>query len=145
LFHSSFAFWRAQKLTRGQDNWSISELMHAVVILAHFHALCSFIYGCGINAELDMTDDLAPTVASSASTSPATPGTSPGVVNGSGSVEEGGGGGIEALMERMRKLTEEAQEEMTQEELQKRFERIETQTSERKSFKIFWVHFVAEI
>ena len=105
--------------------------MHAVVILAHFHALCSFIYGCGINAELDSEEGhtLAPPSPTSSSVSP---GTSPGTHNGSvSSVEEGGG--IEALMERMRKLTEEAQEEMTQEELQKRFERIETQTSECKS------------
>lgn len=45
-------------------------------------------------------------------------------------------GGIEALMERMRKLTEEAQEEMTQEELQKRFERVENQSAECKKTNI---------
>ena len=41
-------------------------------------------------------------------------------------------GGIEALMERMKRLTEEAQEEMTPEELLKTFERVETQSAERK-------------
>ena len=30
--------------------------MHAVVLLAHFHSLASFIYGCGINAEIDHED-----------------------------------------------------------------------------------------
>ena len=42
-----------QKLTRGNDNWSLSEVMHAIVLLAHFHSLGSFVYGCGINAEID--------------------------------------------------------------------------------------------
>lgn len=41
--------------------------------------------------------------------------------------------GIEALMEKMKKLTE-AQEEMTQEELLKRFQRVETQSAEREYF-----------
>jgi len=119
------------KLTRGQDNWSISELMHAIVILTHFHALCSFVYGCGINAELDSEEGhtLAPLSPNTASTSP---GTSPVPLGGgsgsNSSMEEGGG--IEQLMEKMKQLTEETLEEMTQEELQKRFEKIETQTSE---------------
>lgn len=39
-------------------------------------------------------------------------------------------GGIEALMERMRKLNEEEPEEMTQEELLKRFEKVEAQSTE---------------
>jgi len=40
-------------------------------------------------------------------------------------------GGIEVLMERMRKLTEE-QQEMTQEELVKRFQKLESQSAECK-------------
>jgi hypothetical protein len=31
----------------------MSEVMHALALLAHFHALASFIYGSGINAEID--------------------------------------------------------------------------------------------
>jgi len=31
----------------------MSELMQAFVLLAHFHSLASFIYGCGVNAEID--------------------------------------------------------------------------------------------
>ena len=42
-----------QKLTTGKDNWSISELVHALILLAHFHALSSFVYGCGITPEVD--------------------------------------------------------------------------------------------
>lgn len=40
-----------QKLTRGQDNWSLSEVMHALILLAHFHSLCSFVSGCDIRDE----------------------------------------------------------------------------------------------
>jgi len=36
-----------------QDNWSMSELMHAIVLLAHFHALASFVFGCGVTSETD--------------------------------------------------------------------------------------------
>ena len=31
----------------------MSELVHAIVILAHFHSLASFALGCGINPEID--------------------------------------------------------------------------------------------
>ncbi|CAN7983599.1 unnamed protein product [Ixodes pacificus] len=44
-----------EKLTKGKNNWSLSEVVQAIVILAHFHALSSFVFGCGINA--DMEDD----------------------------------------------------------------------------------------
>lgn len=46
-----------QKLTKGKGkgnaNWSISEIVHAVVILTHYHSLASFVFGCGINPEID--------------------------------------------------------------------------------------------
>jgi PA26 p53-induced protein (sestrin) len=34
----------------------MSELMQAVVLLAHFHSLASFILGCGVNSEIDHPD-----------------------------------------------------------------------------------------
>ncbi|XP_058145302.1 sestrin-3 isoform X2 [Dasypus novemcinctus] len=41
-----------QKLVKtGENNWSLPELVHAVVLLAHFHALASFVFGSGINPE----------------------------------------------------------------------------------------------
>lgn len=40
-----------ERLTKGKNNWSLSEVVQAIVILAHFHALSSFVFGCGINAE----------------------------------------------------------------------------------------------
>lgn len=42
-----------QKLTKGDDNWTIAEVVHAIVLLAHFHSLSSFVFSCGINEELD--------------------------------------------------------------------------------------------
>lgn len=40
-----------QKLTKGQDSWSLAEVVHALVLLAHFHSLSSFVFGSGINDE----------------------------------------------------------------------------------------------
>jgi len=33
--------------------WSLAEVVHAIVILAHFHSLSSFVFSCGLNQELD--------------------------------------------------------------------------------------------
>lgn len=41
-------------MTKGEDSWSLSELVHAIVLLAHFHSLSSFVFSCGINEELDL-------------------------------------------------------------------------------------------
>lgn len=42
-----------QRLTKGTDSWSLAEVVHAIVLLAHFHSLSSFVFSCGINEELD--------------------------------------------------------------------------------------------
>lgn len=34
----------------------MGELVHALVLLAHWHAMAGFVFGCGINAELDMPE-----------------------------------------------------------------------------------------
>jgi sestrin len=39
---------------KDQDNWSLSELLQAIVILAHFHSLSSFVFGCGMVSEIDL-------------------------------------------------------------------------------------------
>ncbi|XP_016042616.1 sestrin-3 isoform X2 [Erinaceus europaeus] len=50
-----------QELVRtGENNWSLPELVHAVVLLAHYHALASFVLGSGINPESEPSQ---PTVA----------------------------------------------------------------------------------
>ncbi|KAF4530275.1 hypothetical protein B566_EDAN007316 [Ephemera danica] len=35
-----------EKLTKGTDSWSLAEVVHAIVLLAHFHSLASFVFGC---------------------------------------------------------------------------------------------------
>eukprot|EP01136_Pigoraptor_vietnamica_P034938 Opistho-1_new@99481 len=43
-----------QKLLRGKDSWSLSELVQAIVLLVQFHSLAGFVFGCGVTPELDM-------------------------------------------------------------------------------------------
>jgi sestrin len=121
-----------QRLTQGNDNWSIAELTHAVVLLAHFHSLASFVYGCGINAEVDQVDGHSFRSPSNGSSeggkSPLS--RSPHSLGGSHSSTQEMEGGIEMLMEKMRRLTEDAETEVTEEELLKRFERVETLSAE---------------
>eukprot|EP00061_Rhincodon_typus_P016600 g44905.t1 len=38
-------------LKTGEHCWSLAELVHGVVLLAHYHSLASFVFGCGISAE----------------------------------------------------------------------------------------------
>lgn len=44
-----------QELTRGTNNWSLSEVVHAIVLLSHFHSLSSFVFSCGLTQELENT------------------------------------------------------------------------------------------
>ncbi|XP_037083558.1 sestrin homolog [Pollicipes pollicipes] len=37
-----------ERLVRGRDNWSLGELLQALTILAHYHAVCSFVHGCRV-------------------------------------------------------------------------------------------------
>ena len=59
LYHSFdfnfvlFAFLFQKLVKTGENNWSLPELVPAVVLLAHFHALASFVFGSGINPERD--------------------------------------------------------------------------------------------
>ncbi len=36
-----------------EPRWSLAELIHAVVLMAHAHSLCSLVWGCGLNPEPD--------------------------------------------------------------------------------------------
>lgn len=36
-------------------SWSLAEIVHAIVILTHFHSLSSFVFSCGLTQELDKT------------------------------------------------------------------------------------------
>lgn len=41
-----------QLLKAEAHSWSLAELIHAVVLLTHYHSLASFTFGCGITPEL---------------------------------------------------------------------------------------------
>nr|XP_018896191.1 PREDICTED: sestrin homolog isoform X1 [Bemisia tabaci] len=118
-----------EKLTKGADSWSLAEVVHAIVLLTHFHSLCSFVFGCGISEEADRQMNAEKTKASPVeasnnkvlSSSPR----SKQVRDGWSEAEVG----VETLMERMKTLSERAQE-FSAEERAKRFERVESQSVE---------------
>ncbi|XP_046601471.1 sestrin-3 [Neodiprion lecontei] len=141
-----------EKLTKGADNWSLAEVVHAIVLLAHFHSLSSFVFSCGINEELDSSSghhykecsgkdngkNVQPVkdikVPSSSPTkipgstdktdNMPSPPPSPSIL---GEQEVG----VETLMERMKRLSEKSESyQITQEELSKRFETVESQSAE---------------
>ncbi|KAL0480423.1 hypothetical protein AKO1_011085 [Acrasis kona] len=43
-------------LCKGADAWSIAELVHAVVIMCHFHSMSGFVYGNGILPDNEPTN-----------------------------------------------------------------------------------------
>nr|XP_012221931.1 PREDICTED: sestrin-3 isoform X2 [Linepithema humile] len=137
-----------EKLAKGDDNWSLGEVVHAIVLLAHFHSLSSFVFSCGINEELDNvtghhykniqdSSKAVPPAKDNLTSSPKkipnsdgkietmpSPPSSPSIV---GEQEVG----VETLMERMKRLSEKSEShQITQEELSKRFETVETQSAE---------------
>ncbi|KAK7486619.1 hypothetical protein BaRGS_00022144, partial [Batillaria attramentaria] len=111
------------KLTQGTDTWSLSEVTQALIICAHIQSLCSFVFGCGIRAELDQGGcTMRPPSTSGDDSDDYSSDSSSGEPNAN-FLEENG---LETLMMKMRQLTEEATlQETTQEELLKRFESVE--------------------
>uniref|UniRef100_A0A2K6BKN8 Sestrin 3 n=1 Tax=Macaca nemestrina TaxID=9545 RepID=A0A2K6BKN8_MACNE len=112
----------------GENNWSLPELVHAVVLLAHYHALASFVFGSGINPERDPEISNGFTLISVNNFCVCDLANDNNIENASLS---GGNFGIvdslselEALMERMKRLQEEREdEEASQEEMSTRFEK----------------------
>jgi len=111
-----------EKLTKGTDSWSLAEVVHAIVILTHFHSLCSFVFACGVNQEVESNDH--PEGASiqikkeiKGDPPPPPSPTEPEV-------------GINTLMQRMKHLEEQNSHEFNPVELAKRFENVEFQSAE---------------
>lgn len=112
-----------EKLLKGQDHWSLSELVQAIVILIHTHTLCGFVYGCGITPEIDRDGGHTFKLRSLSDSK-------------SGSIEgdEIAVNGIQNrscmadLLEKMREVKAEHNvlKETTQEELYEQFERVES-------------------
>lgn len=102
-----------------EPRWSLAELIHAVVLMAHAHSLCSFVWGCGLNPEPDHVGGYTfqPPSPSHFPHSPHSPAHEDGrqeLVDGAMEVE--------VLMQRMVELQQQ-EEECTQEEMVTRFER----------------------
>ncbi|XP_075995669.1 sestrin-2 isoform X2 [Genypterus blacodes] len=102
--------------------WSLAELIHAVVLMAHAHASCSFVWGCGLNPEPDHMGGFAfhPPSPGHGPCSPHSPAHEEGRQELVDGVME-----VEVLMKRMVQLQQqqEEEEECTQEEMVTRFER----------------------
>lgn len=39
-------------MVKGPNAWSMSDLGHAIILLVHFHSLCSFVFACNLNDEI---------------------------------------------------------------------------------------------
>ncbi|NXW34228.1 SESN1 protein, partial [Phaetusa simplex] len=126
-----------QLLKTEENSWSLAELIHAVVLLTHYHSLASFTFGCGISPEIDCEGGhtFRPPSVSNYCICDITNGyhgvdeihTSPTgsipvsicLIKSTESVCE-----VEALMEKMKQLQEcRDEEEASQEEMATRFER----------------------
>ncbi|XP_054619264.1 sestrin-2 isoform X2 [Dunckerocampus dactyliophorus] len=99
--------------------WSLAELIHAVILMAHAHSLCSFVWGCGLNPEPD--HDAGHTF------QPPSPGHQTGSPHSPAHEDSrqelvDGAMEVEVLMKRMVELQQQ-EEEYTQEEMVTRFER----------------------
>ncbi|XP_015227901.1 PREDICTED: sestrin-2-like isoform X1 [Cyprinodon variegatus] len=99
-----------------EPRWSLAELIHAVILMAHTHSLCSFVWGCGLNPEPDHIGGhtFCPPSPSHIPHSPAHEDGRQELADGA--VE------VEVLMKRMVELQQQ-EEECTQEEMVTRFER----------------------
>ncbi|XP_057345454.1 sestrin-1 isoform X2 [Manis pentadactyla] len=112
-----------------EHSWSLAELVHAVVLLTHYHSLASFTFGCGVSPEIHCDGGHTfrpPSVGNYCICD---------IANGNHSMDEmhvNSAGNVsvsdpflevEALMEKMRHLQECRDEEAaSQEEMASRFE-----------------------
>ncbi|XP_010767262.1 sestrin-2-like isoform X2 [Notothenia coriiceps] len=99
--------------------WSLAELIHAVVLMAHAHSLCSFVWGCGLNPEPDHIGGY--TFQLPSPIHPAHSPQCPAHEDGRQEIVDGAME-VEVLMQRMVELQLQ-EEECTQEEMVTRFER----------------------
>ena len=114
-------------------------MVHAIVLLAHFHSLSSFVFSCGLTQELDTTessqkndhnktqhktDNLSRTPVSHNHGQPQ--------MNGHSDETKKQGVTVDALMLRMKVLSEK-NDEMSETELSNRFKNVELQAAELPS------------
>uniref|UniRef100_A0A8C5QWS1 Sestrin 1 n=1 Tax=Leptobrachium leishanense TaxID=445787 RepID=A0A8C5QWS1_9ANUR len=114
-----------QLLKTGENNWSLAELIHAVVLLAHYHSLASFTFGCGINPEIQSNGGptFRPPSVGNYCICDITNGNHEGHTPAGSVVVSESSCEVEALMEKMKQLQEIRPDEMaSQEEMATRFE-----------------------
>ncbi|KAM3602267.1 uncharacterized protein V6R79_001120 [Siganus canaliculatus] len=121
-----------ERLLKAEEHsWSLAELIHAVVLLTHYHSLASFTFGCGIMPDIqcDGGHTFRPPSLSQYCVCD--------IANGNGHVNlpddllgnQDLSGEVEVLMERMKQLQEcRDDEEASQEEMATRFEREKTES-----------------
>ncbi|XP_011501309.1 PREDICTED: sestrin homolog isoform X2 [Ceratosolen solmsi marchali] len=137
-----------ENLTKGEGNWSLSELVHAIILLVHFHSLSTFLFSCGITKKLEnlqthSCEFNSKSAESLAVPDPERPANSPVPISRRSSQDEDSLSSsppsivgeqevkLQTLMERMKDLSEKSDSfEFTEEELAKRFETIEKQSAE---------------
>ncbi|XP_055512606.1 sestrin-1-like isoform X2 [Leucoraja erinacea] len=111
-------------LRAGENSWSLAELIHAVVLLTHYHSLASFVLGCGVRPDLDQDGGFTfrpPSPRNCDSDSSCS--SSGSEDTGTASTSREDLRELEVLMEKMRLLQEGRQsEEASQEEKASRFE-----------------------
>ncbi|KAK6489967.1 sestrin-1-like isoform X1 [Huso huso] len=120
-----------QLLKAEEHSWSLAELIHAVVLLTHYHSLASFTFSCGISPEIHCDGGHTfrpPSISNYCACD---------IANGNGTLDEIQGNHaltdtpceVEALMEKMKQLQEcRDEEEASQEEMATRFEREKTES-----------------
>ncbi|RUS75477.1 hypothetical protein EGW08_016761 [Elysia chlorotica] len=116
------------KLLKSPEPWSLSELMHAIILLTHFHSLCSFVFGCGISSAVDSQGErtylesvLTSTAPTSLSSSALTSPSSSGAITTTTAAGDESDVCVKALMEKMRQMQEAPSGTLSPEERIKQF------------------------
>ncbi|CAG5927985.1 unnamed protein product [Menidia menidia] len=120
-----------QLLKAEEHSWSLAELIHAVVLLTHYHSLASFTFGCGITPEIHCEGGhtFRPPSLSQYCVCDIANGNSHANHHDDLLGDQDMCGEVEVLMERMKQLQEcRDDEEASQEEMATRFEREKTES-----------------
>lgn len=104
-------------------SWSLGEIVHAIVILTHFHSLSSFVFSCGLTQELDKTSSHKSSLHSSKIATPLL------IEDTDETYKKQQEVTVEALMATMKVLSE-TPNECTEAELSNRFKNVEKQAAE---------------
>ena len=119
-----------QNLLKGPslETWSVAELVHAISIMVHYHSLAGFVYGCGINPEIDLDGGftfVTPSISDSSSNAePTTPTSVTNCFNDLQKPENT----TQTLLERMKKVEKDHEqvEETSQEEVLRQFRDVQS-------------------